>query len=90
VIMERLSRAIEQTPGLLLREVHAVVAEQHAARSRAIEQLVRDGFVDVRQDGPAKRHFSVRPYRASWERGLCELAGTLPTTVARYQRAIAA
>ena len=63
VLMERISRAIEETPGLVKRDVRAIPGKS-SAKDLALELLVRDGYVERRQDGAAHRHYPLRSYRA--------------------------
>ncbi len=63
VLMERVSCAIEDEPGLSRRALRVAVKGKHEAKDLALELLVAEGFVEARRDGQAVRHYSVRPFR---------------------------
>lgn len=63
VLMQRLSEAIEQAPGMGKREVRDSVPGKNSAKDRAMRKLVGEQFVRVDASGSAQRHYSERPYR---------------------------
>ena len=63
VLMKRVSRAVEGTPGLLTRSIREAVKGANKSKDYALELLVLEGYVEARKDGTATRHHSLRPYR---------------------------
>jgi len=63
VLMERVSRALEESPGLPKRAVRATVKGNTNAVDLALELLIADGHVRADVDGQAHRHHVVQPYR---------------------------
>lgn len=65
-LMEDLSRVIEKTPGLSLRQVRVAVSGRAATKDQALGRLVEDGYVRVeRGRSNAQLHHSIKPYRAA-------------------------
>lgn len=62
-IMQKISEAIEAQPGLSRREITAAVARSSRYAGAALKLLVAEGYVEVRQDGQAHRHYSARAFR---------------------------
>jgi hypothetical protein len=62
-IMERVSKAVEDGDGLTGNAIRASVGGKASYVNLALELLVGEGFVEVRKDGQAHHHHSVRPYR---------------------------
>ena len=60
--MRKASRAIEDTPGLGVGAVRAAVGGKAEYVDLAREVLVAEGYVDVRKEGTAQRHSSLRPF----------------------------
>jgi hypothetical protein len=67
VLMERASKAIEQTPGLSKRAVRDGVKGDNRTLEHALELLVLEDYVEARPEGNAVRHYSKRPYRQADE-----------------------
>jgi hypothetical protein len=65
--MERISRAIEAEPGLSTREVRSSITGRDTDIALAVESLVAGGYVEVRQEGRANRHYTEKAYRADSE-----------------------
>jgi hypothetical protein len=63
VLMERVSRAVEEHPGLSKRALRDTVKGRAAAVDLALELLIADGYLRVEKDGQASRHHSQRAYR---------------------------
>lgn len=63
VLMERVSRAIEETPGLSKRAIRDHVNGRAEIIDLALELLIAEHHVRVEQDGQARRHHSEKPYR---------------------------
>ena len=63
VLMERLSRAVEQQPGATKSQLRSAVTGRSDAKDVALQLLVADAFVRVEREGQAHCHYSVRPYR---------------------------
>jgi len=63
-LMEKLSAAIADQPGLTSRALRAAVRGKSEAKDLALELLVNEGYVSV-ELGPnrARRHVSARPFR---------------------------
>jgi hypothetical protein len=68
-LMERVSRAIEDKPGLTRRALRAAVKGKHEAKQLALELLIAEGYVEQREDGAHPTHHSVMPYRADHDTG---------------------
>lgn len=62
-LMERVSRALEEEPGLSRNGVRAAVKGKASYVDLALELLVSEGFVNAERDGQSKRHSVVNPYR---------------------------
>ena len=66
-IMERISRAVEDSPGLSITAVRGAVSGRHEYKELALELLISEGHIEARRDGQAVRHFSRRSYREADE-----------------------
>ena len=66
-LMERVSRAVEEAPGLSRNAIESSVRGKTDYKRLALELLIAEGFVRVERDGPATRHHSVAPYREAEE-----------------------
>ncbi len=66
-LMERVSRVIEETPGISKRGIRDVKG-QHAAKDLAVELLLSEGYIRREQEGQATKHYSTRPYREEEDR----------------------
>jgi hypothetical protein len=62
-LMERVSRALEEEPGLSRNGVRSAVKGKASYVDLALELLVAEGFVNAERDGQSKRHHVVKPYR---------------------------
>lgn len=62
-LMERVSLALEQTPGLTTRDLRIAVKGKHDAKTLATDVLVAEGYVRREVQGAATRHYSARPFR---------------------------
>jgi hypothetical protein len=62
-IMERISKALEAETGLTRNAIRATVKGKGTYVDLALELLANEGFIDIRPDGQARRHYSVNPYR---------------------------
>lgn len=85
VLMERVSRAIEDEPGLTRRALRTAVAGNHAAKELALELLVIEERVARRKQGQAVRHFSTRPFRADADAEV-DTVPTVPKPCPRHGR----
>jgi hypothetical protein len=64
LLMERASKAIEETPGLTSRELREHIRGANSgAKDTAIQTLAREGYIEIREDGRAKRHYHLAAYR---------------------------
>jgi hypothetical protein len=61
-LMERISRALEDSPGMTARETRSL-GGKGAALDAALRILVSEGHVEMRPEGSAHRHYSLRPFR---------------------------
>jgi len=62
-LMERVSRAIEDAPGLSKNAIRSTVAGKSDYKDLALELLVSESYAEARRDGQAHHHFSLRPFR---------------------------
>lgn len=62
-LMERISEAVEQEPGMSKSKVRQAVSGNNHGKDVALELLVDEGYLRVEQKGQARRHYSVRLYR---------------------------
>jgi hypothetical protein len=69
VYMERVSRAVEDSPGLTRRALRGVVTGRHDMKELALELLVTEGYVEQRQAGAYPTHHSTAPFRADDDSG---------------------
>ncbi|MEK6272455.1 MAG: AAA family ATPase [Actinomycetota bacterium] len=67
-LMERLSQTIEDSPGSTTTELRRVKGKSDAL-DEALRLLIRERHVEVKPDGQAHRHHSLRPYREHDETG---------------------
>jgi hypothetical protein len=66
VLMERVSRAVEATPGLTKSAIREAVRGKAGQIDLARETLISEGCIDARHDGPqAVRHYSIKPFDPS-------------------------
>ncbi len=61
-LMERISLAVEAQPGMSTRDVRNVKGKG-VALDQALRLLLAEDFIEARTEGPARRHYSLRPYR---------------------------
>lgn len=64
--MKEVSQAIEANPGLIARKVREYVGGRASTTDEAIRLLIAHEFVQVRKEGQASCHYSVRPY-CEWD-----------------------
>lgn len=69
VLMERVSRAIEENPGLGKRALREAVSGQNGAKDLALELLKAEGFVEVDPGASGHQHRSIRPFRTDSDNG---------------------
>ncbi len=63
LLMARVSRAVNDTPGLSIRGLREAVSGNHEAKGLALELLVTEGYVEARREGQAIKHYPVREYQ---------------------------
>jgi hypothetical protein len=63
VLMERLSRAIESTPGMTQNSLLKNVRGNQDAKCTALGTLIAEGYVEARSVGQANHHYSLERYR---------------------------
>jgi hypothetical protein len=61
--MERVSRALEEDPGLSKRAIRAAVSGRNDVIDLALELLIGEGCVEARPDGRATVHRVLKPFR---------------------------
>lgn len=71
VLMERVSRALEETPGLTQRQIReaGLVKGNKDHKITALDVLVREGFVVERPGDRYVEHYSVAPFRHTEDSG---------------------
>jgi hypothetical protein len=63
LLMERVSRAVEATPGLTKTAIREAVRGKAKQIDLARETLISEGYIEARHDGPqAVRHYSTTPF----------------------------
>jgi hypothetical protein len=60
--MRKVSRAVEDEPGLTVSGIRGAVPGKAEYVDRARECLVREGYLEVRPEGTAQHHHSLRPF----------------------------
>lgn len=66
-LMERVSRALEETPGMSRRAVRGAVTGKATFVDMAIERLVNEGYVHVEVVGTSRLHHVETPFREGSE-----------------------
>jgi hypothetical protein len=62
-LMEQISIAIEQSPGLTKSDIRRDLKGKNDAKDAALRILIEEGHVNVQIDGQARRHHSLQNYR---------------------------
>jgi hypothetical protein len=62
-IMERVSKALEDDEGLSGNAIRTTIGGRAEYVNLALELLITEGYIEVRKDGQAHRHYSIKPYR---------------------------
>ncbi len=62
-VMGKVSRTVEQTPGLSKTAIRDAVGGTAKWVDLGLELLIAEDFIESREERPAHRHYSVRPYR---------------------------
>jgi AAA domain len=62
-LMERVSRELEENPGLSKNAIRRNVTGKNDAIDIALDVLLREDYLSRRRDGQTMRHESVKPYR---------------------------
>jgi hypothetical protein len=68
IIMEKVSRLVEQEPGLSKRQIRTAIGGKAANVDLALGYLIAEGFLALSEDGQTHHHHSVRPYREADDR----------------------
>lgn len=63
ILMEKLSRHVEEHPGINTRDLRAVGGKKSDAADLAARLLIDEGYMKKYRDGRAQRHESICPYR---------------------------
>jgi len=63
LLMERVSLALEHSPGLSKKALRLTVKGRAAYTDTSLEILIAEGYVRVHVDGQAHEHHVVRPFR---------------------------
>jgi AAA domain len=61
-LMKRVSRAVEDSPGLSITGIRSAVPGRSEYVDGARARLVKEGFIEARKDGPAERHYPIRAF----------------------------
>lgn len=62
-LMERISHAIIETPGLSKRGIRAIPGKKNDIKDLALEMLIAEEFVRVEMRGQTAHHYSVKPFK---------------------------
>ena len=62
VLMERISRHIEGSPGVTQRSIRTAVTGKNDWKDVALSLLIAEGYVEVKQEGQAHRHYSLTSF----------------------------
>ncbi|MDX6436769.1 MAG: hypothetical protein QOK34_1603 [Gaiellaceae bacterium] len=68
VIMERVSKFLEDNPGAGVNTIRGAIESKAANVDLAVRALVAEHHVEQRQEGQSKRHYVVLPYRQDSDR----------------------
>ena len=63
VLMERVSRAVEDQPDMTTNDIRAEVKGDNNAKTTALRILVREGYIAEAGTGQKRTHRSLKPYR---------------------------
>lgn len=80
-LMEQISRAVESEPGLTKRAVRDATKGRNKWKDLALDLLIAEGHVEVREDGQALRCYPVAQYREAGDdraQAAPEDRGTVP------------
>jgi hypothetical protein len=66
ILMQKISKAIENQPGITTIDIRALKGE-NAAKNTALRILIEEGYVRTEPHGRSVRHYSVKPYREADE-----------------------
>jgi hypothetical protein len=82
-LMERVSRVVEDEPGVGTNAIRRTVKGRAKFVQDALAVLIDEGYVDRRGDvdGKAARHYSVRPFRAESDDHVPPFPDRVPETV---------
>lgn len=69
VLMEKVSRYVEEHPACTRNQVKTAVSGKTDAKDLALSLLVEEGWIDRERAGQAQRHTSVRAYRENTDPG---------------------
>jgi hypothetical protein len=76
--MEKVSRAVEESPGLSKRALRAAINGKNDYIDLAVELLLAEGFLRVERDGQARCHYVARAFREAENVQPCPRAPTVP------------
>jgi len=62
-LMEKVSRIVENEPGIVLTHIFQGIDSRHVHVRAATQTLLDEGYIERQTDGNAKRHHSIQPYR---------------------------
>ena len=63
ILMERVSRYVEEHPGLSGRAIVAAMAGKNEHKRLALELLRQEGFITIDRAGSSLQHKSAHPFR---------------------------
>lgn len=62
VLMGRISEVVEADPGLSTNSIERGVKGKTDAKRHGLRLLIAEGYIDARQEGNARCHYSLRPF----------------------------
>lgn len=82
VLMQRVSRALQDQPGLSKRAIRvAVKGKANDAKDQATELLISEGYVRREREGRADRHYLDHPFVSPDKNSVPERAASVPGTI---------
>jgi hypothetical protein len=61
-LMERISQLVERAPGIAAKAIRDGVQGKNSAIDTGLRVLIAEGYIEQRHDGPAHRHYPLRPF----------------------------
>lgn len=76
VLMEKVSRYVEQHPAAGRNQIREGVTGKTQAKDLALTLLVEEGWIDRQKDGQSYRHTTLRPFRKATDPGPTRTPGS--------------